>query len=193
MRELRYPLRVLYGDYLRSAAGLGVGLGVLLAVPPNLAVVVIFGALAVLFAVFGLRTLHRHSLRVAVNEEQIACRGLLPKTIAWHEIGAMRLRYFGSRRSKWRPVASGFMQLTLKGGGRSMTFESSMEGFDWLAGRAAAAMRARGLALDDATASNLVELGVDPQDPDPPDPDPKDPAPPPNAASDGCGSPPNSL
>ena len=43
-----------------------------------------------------------------------------------------------------------------------MTFESNIDGFDWLAGRAAEAMRARGLALDPATTSNLIELGIDP-------------------------------
>src|SRR3546814_5128107 len=72
MRQLRYPARALYGDYLRSAAGIAVGLGVLLAVPPSLFIVVIFGPLTVLFAIFGLRTLHRHSLRVAVSDEAIA-------------------------------------------------------------------------------------------------------------------------
>ena len=166
MRELRYPLRVLYGDYLRSAAGLLVGLGVLLAVPPNPPVVVIFGSLAVLFAAFGLRTLHRHSLRVAVTDEEIACRGVVTKTIPWREIAGMRLRYFGSRRGKRWPLGSGFMQLTVKGSGRAMTFESSIEGFDWLAGRAAAAMRAQRLTLDPPTATNLIELGIDPQDPE---------------------------
>jgi hypothetical protein len=82
--------------------------------------------------------------------------------IPWAEIDEMNLRYFGTRRSKWRPLGSGFMQLTLKGAGAAMTFESSIEGFDWLAGRAAAAMRARGLSLDPASTSNLIELGIDP-------------------------------
>ncbi|MGF1631939.1 MAG: hypothetical protein ACFCUT_20875 [Kiloniellaceae bacterium] len=162
MRQFRYPLRVLVGDYLRSAAGLFVGLGVLLTVPPSLPVVAIFGSLAGLFAVFGLRTAHRHSLRVAVTDDEIACRGITTRVIPWTRIDTMNLRYFGTRRSKWRPIGSGFMQLTLKGAGAAMTFESSIEDFDWLAGRAAAAMRARGLELDPATASNLVELGIDP-------------------------------
>jgi hypothetical protein len=167
VKEFRYPPRVLFGDYLRSAAGLFVGLGVLLAVPPNLPVLIIFGATAVLFAVFGLRTAHRHILRVAVSEDAIACRGIVTRVIPWRDIATVRLRYFGSRRSKWRPLGSGFMQLTLKGakggGGRAMTFESTIEGFDRLAGRAAAALKARGLPLDPATASNLIELGIDPE------------------------------
>lgn len=183
MRQLRYPPRLLYGDYLRSVAGLFVGLGALIAVPPSLPVVAIFGSLAGLFAVFGLRTLHRHRLRVAVTEEAIACRGAVTKVIAWRDLDEVKLRYFGSRRSKWRPAGSGFMQLTLKGGGTGMTFESTIEGFDWLAGRAAVALRARGLEFDPATATNLIDLGIDPDDPGTPG----------GTASDGCHSPTNSL
>lgn len=166
MRLLRYPPRALIGDYLRSAAGLFVGLGVLLAVPPNAALVVIFGALTALFTVFGLRTAHRHGLQVAVTDEQIACRGITTKVLPWAEIEAVRLRFFGSRRSKWRPLPSGFMQLTIEGAGTGMTFESSLEGFDWLAGRAAAALRSKGLELDPATTGNLIDLGVDPAEGD---------------------------
>src|SRR5690606_29280126 len=73
MKELRYPPRVLYADYLRSAAGLAVGLGVLLTVPPGPVILVIFGGLSLLFGAFGLRTVHRHNLRVTVGEESIAC------------------------------------------------------------------------------------------------------------------------
>ena len=163
MKQLRYPPRALIGDYLRSAAGLFVGLGVLLSVPPGPVVVTIFGSLAALFAVFGLRTAHRHSLRVAVTEEEIACRGFNTKVMPWAGIEEISLRYFGSRKSKWRPLPSGFMQLTLKGAGTAMTFESNIEEFAWLAERAAAAMRARGRALDAATTSNLIDLGVDPE------------------------------
>ncbi len=176
MKQLRYPPRALVGDYLRSAAGLFVGLGVLLVAPPHPVVVVLFGAIALLFAVFGLRTAYRHSLRVQVSDQGVACAGPLAKAIAWNDLDAVKLRYFGSRKTKWRPLGSGFMQMTLKGNGRSMTFESSMEGFDWLAARAAAALSANGLSLDPASASNLIGLGIDPQ-----------------APSDGCDSTTNVL
>jgi len=176
MKQFRYPPRALLGDYLRSAAGLFVGLGVLIAAPTAPAVIVIFGPIAALFAVFGLRTAHRHVLRVAVSDEAIACRGATTKIIPWSEISAVKLRYFGARKSKWRPLGSGFMQLTLKGKGTAMTFESSIEGFEWLAARAAAALGANGHSLDPASASNLIELGIDP-----------------NVPSDGCDSPTNVL
>jgi len=162
VRLLRYPPRALAGDYLRAAAGLFVGLGVLAAVPPAPAVLAIFGSLAALFGAFGLRTAHRHLLRVAVSDSGIACSGFVAKTLPWQQIDSVRLRYFGSRRSKWRPLGGGFLQLTLKGAGTSMTFESSLADFDWLAGRAAEALRQRGLTLEPATASNLIELGIDP-------------------------------
>lgn len=195
LKLFRYPPRALLGDYLRSAAGLVVGLGILLASPAP-AVLVIFGSIAALFTVFALRTAHRHKLQVAVSDDEIACRGLTTKVLPWREIESMKLRYFGSRPSKLRPRAGGFMQLTLKGSGKgsgkrpgrgrgtAMTFESSLEGFDWLAGRAAAAMQARGLALDATTTSNLIELGIDPasigvEDGDRP--------------PDGCDPPPNVL
>lgn len=181
MRQLRYPRRALLADYLRSAAGLVVGLGVLLTVPPSPVVVGVFGALTVVFGIFGLRTAQRHNLCVTVSAEAIACRGVTVNEIPWREIAVMKLRYYGSRRSRRRPLAGGFMQLTLKGAGRAMTFESSIEDFDWLAARAAAAMRARGLALDPATASNLVELGIDPGEATAATP------------SDGCGSSSNGL
>jgi hypothetical protein len=61
------------------------------------------------------------------------------------------------------------MQLSLKGAGRTMTFESSLEGFDWLAGRAAQALSARGRTLDPASTSNLIELGIDPKAGPPPE------------------------
>lgn len=162
MTELRYPTRVLLGDYLRAAAGLSVGLGVLVMVPPSPVILAIFGSLALLFGVFGLRTAHRHLLRVHISPDGIACQGLATKTIPWQQLDSVRLRYFGARRSKWRPVGKGFMQLTLKGAGTGMTFESSIEDFERLAARAAAALRAKGLALEPATASNLIELGIDP-------------------------------
>jgi len=180
VRELRYPPRALAGDYLRSAAGLFVGLGVLIAVPASPALIAIFGPVAALFTVFGLRTAHRHSLRIAVGDDGIACRGVITRAIPWRDLATVKLRYFGSRKSRWRPTGGGFMQLTLKGNGTTMTFESSVEDFAWLAGRAAAALSANGLSLDPASTSNLIELGIDP-------PAAR------NAASDGCDSPTNVL
>lgn len=53
------------------------------------------------------------------------------------------------------------MQLKLKGGGRSFIYDSGIEGFDYLAWRAAKAIRDNGLSMDPASAGNLLSLGVD--------------------------------
>ncbi|WP_299395495.1 hypothetical protein [Pelagibius sp.] len=174
MIVLRYPSRALVGDYLRSGAGLVVGLGVLIVVPPNIPVVVIFGGIAVLFGVFGLRTLQRQKLEVALTENEIACRGLGTKVLAWSDLDFMRLRYFG-RRGKRGVFGAGFMELKLKGAGTAFTFESSLEGFEKVAEMAARSYKNNGLSLDPATASNLIDLGID------------------SDAAVGCDSPPNVL
>ena len=175
MIVLRYPPRALFGDYLRTAAGLLVGLGVLVVVPPNPVVLVIFGGLVLLFGFFGLRTLHRHKLEVALTENEIACRGLGTKVLPWSDLEFLKLRYFGSRRGKRSILGSGFMELQLKGAGTKITFESNLEDFDKLAEVAARAYRRNGREIDPATASNLIELGID------------------SAAIAGCDSPPNVL
>ena len=176
MIVLRYPPRVLLGDYIRSGAGLLVGLGVLAMVPPNLVMLVIFGGIALLFAIFGLRTLHRQKLEVAITENEIACRGLGTKVLRWSDLELLKLRYFGSRRGKRAILGSGFMELKLKGAGTTISFESSLEDFAKVAEVAARAYRRNGLEIDPATASNLIELGIDTTD-----------------IAAGCDSPPNGL
>jgi len=60
------------------------------------------------------------------------------------------------------------MQLKLKGGGRSLTYDSGMEGFDSVAWRAAKAIRDNGFSMDPTSAGNLLSLGVDADQESPP-------------------------
>ena len=53
------------------------------------------------------------------------------------------------------------MQLTLKGAGTSLTYDSGLEGFDYLAWRAAKALRENGRDIDPTSAGNLLTLGLD--------------------------------
>ena len=66
-----------------------------------------------------------------------------------------------ARRQRGREERGGFRQLTLQGGGASLTLESSIEGFEYIAWRAAKAARETGVGLDSASAGNLLELGID--------------------------------
>jgi len=172
MNVFRYPAKSLIGDYIRATAGLGVGAGVLVAVPPSPAIAVVFGGLSILFLVFGLRTVRRHATRIAITDNEICSAGLSTRVLRWGEVDRVRLRYFGTRRQRAHSDGDGFLQLTLKGAGRSMTLESSIDGFEFIAWRAARAARENGIALDPTTAGNLLDMGIDADAEGPPPGDP---------------------
>ena len=160
MTVYRYPQRTLIGDYVRSAVGLGVGLGVLIVVPPTVVIVAIFGSITVLFLIFGFRTVQRHRVRVAVTSDGIWTAGLVTRSIPWQALDQLTLRYYGSRRQR-REGRGGFFQLTLRGGGVSIRLESSIERFDEIVRQAAIAVQDNGVSVDPASAGNLLDLGVD--------------------------------
>lgn len=155
----RYPGRALAGDYVRAGAGLAVGLGVLLSTPLSPAIVVIFGSWSALFGYFAFRTVQRTVTRVAVTDTEICDVGLRTRVMVWADLQWLKLRYFGTKRQE--RSRGGFMQLKLKGGGRSFIYDSGIEGFDYLAWRAAKAIRDNGLSMDPASAGNLLSLGVE--------------------------------
>ena len=162
----RYPARALAGDYIRAVAGLAVGLGVLLSTPLSPAIVTIFGSWSALFGYFAFRTVQRNVTRVAVTDTEICDVGLRTRVMAWADLQWLKLRYFGTKRQE--RTQGGFMQLKLKGGGRSLTYDSGMEGFDYVAWRAAKAIRDNGFSMDPTSASNLSSLGVDADQESPP-------------------------
>ena len=161
MNVFRYPARSLVGDYLRAGVGVVVGLSVLVSASGSVLVVVIFGSLTALFGGFAYRTLRRHLLRVAVTTEAICSSGLGNQELPWDKLSMLKLRYYGTRRQRNREDGGGFMQLTLKGAGASLTLESSIEGFEYIAWCAAKAARESGIGLDPISAGNLLELGID--------------------------------
>lgn len=181
MSVYRYPLKSVIGDYARATAGLIIALGLLLTGALPWFVAVLFGALAVLFGLFALRTLKRQYLEVSLDDQGVATlirpgsrddsRGRFPRYLAWQELTEMKLRYFGSRRSHSKEGGSGFMQLTLSGrsappsGGKeqktTLSFESSLEGFSDIVRRAVEAARSKQLPIDATTAGNLLPLGID--------------------------------
>ncbi len=168
MKIHRYPVHSLAGDYLRAAVGAGVGLGVLLSIPPSTGIVIVFGGLFGVFSLFALRTFQRQVTRVAVSEEEISDRGFSSRVMAWSELSQFKLRFYGSKRQQDNRI--GFMQLKITGAGRSFSFESNLEGFDHIAWRAAKAARENGVPLDPASVGNLKALGFDTEGLLPPSP-----------------------
>src|SRR3546814_15024359 len=92
---------------------------------------------------------------VEVGDRGIVARGPLGGAIAWPDLEDLRLRYYSTRRDR----TQGWMHMTLKSGGRTLTLESTISGFDDIAEPASEAARGNGLKLHDATLENLVALG----------------------------------
>ena len=151
-----YPASAMVGDYLRAAAGL-VPVGILFATLPVGAVAAgVLGSFAAIFGAFGLRTALRHGTSVEMTDTELRARGLRRSTIHWDELDYMRLAYYSTRRDR----RSGWMQLGLRAGGARVRLDSRIDGFDQVVHRAAAVAAARGLALNEATWSNLQALGI---------------------------------
>lgn len=164
MKVLRYPVKSLAADYFRAGIGLSVGLGVLASVPPGPVVLPVFGGLSLIFGVFGYRTVKRHVTTISLGDTAISSQGLGSVTLPWHELEMLKLRYYGSRRQRARGEGEGFMQLTLRGAGGSLTLDSSVDGFEYIAWRAAKAARDNRVTLDETSAGNLLDIGIDAYD-----------------------------
>jgi hypothetical protein len=159
MKVYRYSIRSLAGDYLRAVCGLAVGLGIALSVTDSPVVLTIFSGIAVLFGYFASRTVQRHLTRVAITDQEICDAGIGTRVMAWKDLRRIKLRYFGTKRQQ--RGGSGFMQLTLKDGTTSLTYDWSLDGFDFIAWRAAKALRENGVSMDPASAGNLLTMGLD--------------------------------
>jgi len=157
MTAYRYDTAMLRADYLRAGAGLVLTAGPLLFVPAHPVVFWLLLAAALLFAVFLARTLLRQMSSIEVDETGIVEHGPRGAAIRWSDLRALDLKYFSTRRDR----RNGWMQLRLKGAGRSIAIESSMNGFDQVADRAAEAAFARRLAVSDTTVTNLLAIGVE--------------------------------
>jgi hypothetical protein len=150
-----YPQAALLADYARAAAGL-VFAAIAILLPMHWAVTLAFGAMAALLAIFGVRTAIRQRSRIELSDAGIALRGPFDRAIAWAELDGFGLRYFSMRRDR----KQGWMELRLRGGGRRLSIESQIRGFDEIVQRAANAAGARRLPLDTASETNLAAMGI---------------------------------
>lgn len=155
---LKYRRGALLGDYMRAGAGALLTGVPMLFVAGSPATLAVLGGLTALFALFGFRTFVRHSTIVALSPEGVWARGLLGGKIAWQELDQLKLGYYTTRRDR----QGGWMQLTLRGGGRRLKFDSSLEGFDRLVRQAARAAEAKGMELTAATQANLASMDIVP-------------------------------
>ena len=153
----RYPRGDVIGDFMRGGLGLAATALPLLLVELAVWVAVVFAGLAALFALFLLRAAERQATVVEAGPQGLAVSGLRGRAIAWDRLSGLRLAYYSTRRDRQR----GWMTLTLKDGRRSISLESTLDGFDPLVERAAAAALANGVEFDRTTLANLDAMGID--------------------------------
>lgn len=160
---LRYSWRALRADYLRAGAGLMLTVGPALAIPASSPALYVLLPAAGLFLAFGLRTWRRQISRVEIDPAGISLFSPSRVSLPWTSIRAVKLSYYATRSDR----TGGWMQLTLKGenpqrGGRlcALRFDSSLDAFERVARLASAAAVANGVALPEATRTNLSALGI---------------------------------
>ena len=156
----RYPRQSLTGDFIRAGAGLALTLGPALAVPATSVAQFILLPLALLFAVFGVRTWQRSVAVITVTAEGISLSSPWRARLAWQNLRDVRLNYYSTKFDR----TGGWMQLMLKGDGGpdggTIRLDSTVDGFNDIARQAADAARAAGLDLSESTWMNLGALGI---------------------------------
>jgi hypothetical protein len=156
MSTHRYPPSALRGDYARAGLGLALTLGPAAMVQPGSGALWVLLPLALLFAVFALRTLGRQLAVVELGPEGVAVSGLGRSTLRWDEIRSMRLDYYSTRGDR----TGGWMQLTAKGPSGKIRVDSALEDFVAVVRAASDAARKAGLDVSEATQANLGHLGI---------------------------------
>lgn len=151
-----YGLNALKGDYIRAAVGLALTGGPLVAADTGRLGMAALSLFALIFLSFGVQTALRHGSRIRANEEGLSVEGPIKKTIAWRDVRSIGLRYYTMTRGG----GAGWMQLKLKGGGVSISIESTVEKFTELVGRVVRETKGRGIDPDPATINNMRALGV---------------------------------
>ncbi len=158
-----YPMRALTADYLRAGIGLGLSLLMILLGHTGSAVTALLAGVAALFAIHGLNTATRHKMRLTVGEDAIVFRGWRRVGLSWKDMTEFKLSYYSTARARDRRAGDrrGWMQLRLKGKGVTIRLDSSLDGFEKVARRAAAAAQTNGIAIDPTSLSNLDALGTE--------------------------------
>ena len=151
-----YPAHAIAGDYVRAVAGLClVGLP-LVSAETTAGVTAVLAASAVIFVLYGARTMNRHFARIELNENGIRSRGLSAAEIRWCDLQQLQLSYYSTRRDR----TGGWLQLVLVSDAQRLRIDSHLKDFAVLAARAVVAAREKQIRLDPATVSNLDALGL---------------------------------
>ena len=151
-----YSFKNIKGDYFRSL------LGVFLCLCPYLlggkmeGATLFFTGCSVLFVIYGIRTFIRQMIKVVLNENSLKVVIYRDSTLTWDDISQLSLSFFSLRRDG----NEGWMQLCVKGAGKTMRFESSLSDFDVVVRRAIQVAVTNKITLSQSTLSNVEALNI---------------------------------
>lgn len=153
MSSYGYPPAVIAGDIARTLLGSTVAAVPLLFGEPSAPLALLLLGLIAGFLGLGVASLYRHLGRTDCDGTGLVVNG---RRVSWSELSRLRLAYFSTRRDG----ENGWFQLTLEGGGRRVSIESSLPHFHDILLAATRAATARSLALDAASRANLAALAI---------------------------------
>ena len=156
MKTYRYPPRELAGDYARAGVGLAVTAGPLSFLPTTPIIMWILAGFAALFVVFAARTAIRHMTVVRIDDAGVAAVGPMGVSVRWDDLKGVALSYYSTRRDRTR----GWMQLSVRGNGRALRLDSTIEGFRDIAAQVVRHAELKRIEFSPATTGNLTALGV---------------------------------
>lgn len=152
-----YRGRAIVRGYLRTGFGLACTLLPLGVMQPALWVGLTLTLGASLFLIEGARCARRQLTNLAVDDAGIRVLGPLGAAIDWDRLDTIELNYYSTRRDG----SAGWMQLVLRGQGRTIRIDSDIDGFDQIVADAARQALRRGRQFHERTRINLRSLGID--------------------------------
>ena len=155
-KQMHYPRRAIAVEYIYAIVGLLFSLFPIILTSALPVVYGILSFLALLFFLFGLRTIVRQNTFFEISEDKISVGGLLHYSMAWSDVQELKLKYFSTKRDR----TEGWMLLKLCAHNRTIRVDSTLNGFSTLVSEAVQKTFFNGLELAPGTVQNLKALGV---------------------------------
>jgi hypothetical protein len=157
INEYRYSFAKLKNSYIRAFIGFNICLSPFFLGAEMVGIVPFLIGLGFVFALYGLRTLLWHNLRVTTDEKKITVNLPFPKIIYWDAVTDVTVSCFTS----WRGSNITWAQLCIHGINKKMYLESSLSDFDRILQRVIAAAKVNNLVLKPSTLLNLEASNID--------------------------------
>ncbi|NQV55363.1 MAG: hypothetical protein HQ503_05840 [Rhodospirillales bacterium] len=155
--EFGYGFGDLAGDYVRAIIGIILCVSPFIYVKPAAVMAVVLLLIGALFLMSLVETLARHVTKIVVDDDGIGFVAMFERRISWQSLEEYSLSHY----STWRGGGgNGWMQLKLKGNGRTLRIVSKLEGFAEIVKTSLSEAIQKDIPLSSFTMENLSALGI---------------------------------